>query len=264
MSIAAAIFDVYKTLLEVGPPPPHAEGGWQELWLRAFGSGARFSLADFAAGCSKVIEREHQAARSVGIAFPEVYWPHVAGEVVEELTSLSPHQRDAFLLRQAQLWHTTRLQEGVVDVLRQLRERGVCLGLASNAQPYTLSELDEALAPHGLDRSAFCPDLQFWSFQHGFSKPDPHVFRLLTARLAARGIAPQAALMVGDRLDNDILPARAQGWQTWHLAGPATAGDGSWSDLARRHCVSRDSPSGKLEPAHPGTKRRIGIDDPQD
>ena len=67
---------------------------------------------------------------------------------------------------------------------------------------------------------------------HGFSKPDPHVFRLLSARLQARGIAAGDTLMVGDRLDNDIAPARAQGWRTWQL-GAASGGEtgGDWAAL---------------------------------
>ena len=40
--------------------------------------------------------------------------------------------------------------------------------------------------------------------------------------------------MVGDRLDNDLEPARAQGWQTWHLTNaPSGPGAGSWADLER-------------------------------
>ena len=56
-------------------------------------------------------------------------------------------------------------------------------------------------------------DLCVLSFEHGFSKPDPHVFRILTARLLAGGIRPGETLMVGDRLDNDILPEAAQEWE---------------------------------------------------
>jgi FMN phosphatase YigB (HAD superfamily) len=54
------------------------------------------------------------------------------------------------------------------------------------------------------------------------------------ARLSARGIRAAQTLMVGDRLDNGIEPARAQGWQPWLLTTgrPAkAASSGSWSDL---------------------------------
>jgi FMN phosphatase YigB (HAD superfamily) len=37
--------------------------------------------------------------------------------------------------------------------------------------------------------------------------------------------------MVGDRADNDVEPARAHGWQTWHLAAPGTTGGGDWNEL---------------------------------
>jgi len=57
---------------------------------------------------------------------------------------------------------------------------------------------------------------------------------MLTARLEARGISPTETLMVGDRLDNDIEPARAFGWHTWLLAATKPTGGqlgGNWRDL---------------------------------
>src|SRR2546426_228704 len=124
------------------------------------------------------------------------------------------------------------------DGLRALGGRGVLLGIASNAQPYTLRELDAAFASAGLSRNKlFAPSLCFFSFEHGFSKPDPHVFRLLTARLRLCGISPNETLMIGNRLDNDIGPAKAQGWQTWHFTEQASADgnqEGDWSQLTQR------------------------------
>jgi FMN phosphatase YigB (HAD superfamily) len=38
--------------------------------------------------------------------------------------------------------------------------------------------------------------------------------------------------MVGDRLDNDIEPARAFGWQTWQLmSAKQNEHAGNWQDL---------------------------------
>jgi FMN phosphatase YigB (HAD superfamily) len=91
-----------------------------------------------------------------------------------------------------------------------------------------LRELDAALAAAGLTRDLFDPRLTFLSFEHGFSKPDPNVFRLLTARLRGQGLAPGEALMVGDRADNDLAPARAHGWQAFAI-GPDPAA--CWSRL---------------------------------
>lgn len=228
MKIRAVIFDVYHTLLEVGPPPADADVRWDRLCEETLHTPASASLADFGAACAAVIAREHPAARLAGIAFPEIYWPAVTAEALPALAQLSPAVRDEFLFRHAQLIRTIHLAFGAAETLRFLHEAGIPLGIASNAQPYTLRELDAA----GLSHAIFTPTLCFWSFEHGFSKPDPHVFRLLTARLHALAISGAETLMVGDRLDNDIAPARAQGWQTWHLHADAAAGTGGdWARL---------------------------------
>lgn len=237
MTIRAVIFDVYKTLLAVEPPPADREARWQRLAREVLGAPPRLGLGEFVAAVERVIAREHAAARATGIPFPEVYWPAVAGEVLPELGALGEAARADFLFRQQALMHGVTLMAGAAAVVGRLRAGGVVLGLASNAQPYTLRELDEALATAGLGLGVFEPDLRFWSFAHGFSKPDPHVFRLLAARLRARGVTPTETLMVGDRVDNDIEPARAQGWQTWRITSapvPDTAGGwtplGAWLD----------------------------------
>lgn len=51
----------------------------------------------------------------------------------------------------------------------------------------------------------------FASAEFGLSKPDPKIF---AAALSEADCTPEEALMVGDRLDNDIGPAKAQGWCT--------------------------------------------------
>lgn len=235
MPLRAAIFDVYKTLLEVGPPPADSANRWVTLWNEIAGVTPPLSLAEFGTGCERVVTREHAAARAAGIAWPEIYWPDVVLEVVPALARLAPAVRDEFMYRQTGLWHSVRLMPGAADTLRALEKRGLLLGIASNAQPYTLRELGEALATEALTRDHFAPDLCFWSFMHGFSKPDPHVFRLLSARLRARGIAPDETVMIGDRNDNDIEPARAQGWRTWRFTetpAPGSGPAGGWAEFA--------------------------------
>lgn len=53
----------------------------------------------------------------------------------------------------------------------------------------------------------------------GFKKPDPQIFRLA---LQKAGCAPREALMIGDRPDNDIYPAKRLGLRTLRVQqGPA-------------------------------------------
>ena len=228
MSIRAIIFDIYGTLLEIGPPPADADARWQRLFKDLLHSQPRLSRLDFYVASNKLIARRHEASRARGIPWPEVQWPSVVAEVLPELGQLSRAEQDEFLFRQIQTGHTPRMNADTAVTLRALKERRSLLGIASNAQAYTLRELREALALHGLGPDLFERELCFWSFEQGFSKPDPHVFQILTARLEARGIRPAEALMVGDRHDKDIEPAQAHGWQTWQL-GPLA--DGDWAAL---------------------------------
>jgi FMN phosphatase YigB (HAD superfamily) len=235
MKVRAVILDLYKTLLEVGPPPADAEERWEFLWEDMLADAARLTLSEFAEGCEKIIAEEHSLARGLGIQNPEIYWPAVARRVLPELERLQETELDTFLLRHAQLQRTIRLMPGAAEALLELRARKLFLGIISNSQPYTVRELDLALGETGLDRSLFHPELCFWSYQAGFSKPNPHVFRWISTRLRILGILPAETLMIGDRLDNDILPAKAQEWKTWQLlperGGPNQSDQGTWFDL---------------------------------
>jgi FMN phosphatase YigB (HAD superfamily) len=228
VSIRAVIFDVYGTLLEVGAPPSDADARWQRLFEEMLGGVPPLSRIEFSVRTGQAIARRHAEARTRGIQWPEIVWPSVVLEVLPVLARLSSQKLDEFLVRQMRAGRTLRLADHAADGLRQMNDNRLLLGIASNSQAYTLRELNAALQSGGLNLSMFEPGLRFWSFENGFSKPDPHVFRILTTRLEGRGISPAETLMVGDRLDNDIEPARAHGWQTWHLTsmGKLNAKDG--------------------------------------
>jgi putative hydrolase of the HAD superfamily len=86
------------------------------------------------------------------------------------------------------------------------------LGLIAN-QP---SGVRQALTRDGLHRFF---EIHAVSEDVGIEKPDPGIF---THALAAAGIHPARAAMVGDRLDYDVRPARAAGMRAvWMLRGEA-------------------------------------------
>jgi FMN phosphatase YigB (HAD superfamily) len=234
MKLRAVIFDIYGTLLEVGPPPRDGSGRWESLWKDMLDGPARPTLFEFEAACEKIIAREHATARAAGVLYPEIFWPAVAKEALPELARLSEPECDEFLFQHAQLQRKVRLMPGAAETLAGLSKKAVLPGLSSNCQPYTLRELDAALSTVKLNRSIFAEDLCFFSFAFGFSKPDPQVFRLLRERLQTRAIRPEEAMVVGDRLDNDIEPAKAQGFQTWLLTTASPLGmpdSGAWPAL---------------------------------
>jgi FMN phosphatase YigB (HAD superfamily) len=228
MKPRAIICDVYRTILEVLPPEGDAEDGWEKLGRDFFGTRPALSFAGFLAACREEVIKSHAASRRRGVAFPEVSWPAIVGTVIPDFRSLDPQRQMSFQVAEQALNRTLGFAPGAAAVLSRWVECGIPLGIASNAQAYTQPELGAVLAEAGLTSAVFAPDLVLWSWQLGFSKPDPYFFQVLLARLAARGIAPGEALMVGDRADNDIAPARAAGLMTWHLQAQ---GDGGWAEL---------------------------------
>ena len=96
------------------------------------------------------------------------------------------------------------LREGIGDVLDWLRGRGLKLGLAANQPVKTLSVLDALGIGQYFDHREV-------SGTHGFRKPDVRLFLRACEDL---GVAPEACIMVGDRIDNDIAPARVLGMRT--------------------------------------------------
>lgn len=85
------------------------------------------------------------------------------------------------------------------------------LGIIANQPPGT----DERLERYGIARYfQVCVS----SGDVGISKPDPAIFHLA---LEQANCAPEDALMIGDRLDNDIRPAKALGFRAIRiLQGP--------------------------------------------
>ena len=67
------------------------------------------------------------------------------------------------------------------------------------------------LAAYGLDSFM---SLCLASAELGLAKPDPAIFELA---LEQAGCKSHQAVMIGDRIDNDIRPAKALGWKTIHV-----------------------------------------------
>lgn len=228
----ALILDIYGTVLEVGPPRPGADAVWEDLLRKELNLAQPPSRLEFSVATGHVIAAMHQIARLRGIPFPEVQWPTVVARILPQVTEMSPAARDDLLYRLVQTGHTVRLKPQCGETLAALAGSGCLLGIASNAQSYTVREVEQLLSQAGLSMSIFDPDLCFWSYQHGFSKPDPHVWRILSARLERKGVQLEQITMVGDRVDNDIQPARRHGWQTWLLCdNPNGERGGDWHAL---------------------------------
>jgi HAD superfamily hydrolase (TIGR01509 family) len=104
------------------------------------------------------------------------------------------------------------LHGDVGEAIASLTAAGFRLGVIAN-QPTTVRS--------ALERDGLVPSFEVWGVSDdlGLQKPDPGLF-LHAVRTA--GVAPAETLMVGDRLDYDIVPAKEAGMRTvWVLRGEA-------------------------------------------
>ncbi len=102
-----------------------------------------------------------------------------------------------------------QLRPDIDGLLRRLRRRGLKLGIVAN-QPETARE---RLARAGIGELF---EYQGLSALTGLRKPDPRAF---LAAAEALGVTPPVCIMVGDRIDNDIAPAKALGMAAIQLRG---------------------------------------------
>ena len=95
------------------------------------------------------------------------------------------------------------LYPDVLPVLKEIKSRGLILGMISNWEGWLLSRLKELKAAEYFDHIVISALL-------GIEKPAPEIF-LRALRLAQ--VQPSFALHVGDSFENDYLPARRLGMQ---------------------------------------------------
>lgn len=189
MTFRAALFDIYGTLLKSSAGELHPDPA-----LRA------------------EIAKAHAASPH---PFPEVDIREIHASLHPEL---SPAQIEHLALEHEQHSNPATAMPGAAETLRGLAERGVILGLISNAQFYTVPVLESCLGT-SLPDLGIDPALCFFSYQERRAKPDPYLFELARHRLLERGILPQDTLYLGNDVRNDIDPAKAIGFKTALFAG---------------------------------------------
>ena len=97
------------------------------------------------------------------------------------------------------------LYPDVVDCLQALRSAGWRVVVGGNQPGHVQQLVTELELP---------VDLVTSSGELGVEKPDPEFFRRLAGRA---GAAPEQCVHVGDRVDNDVVAARAAGLTAVHL-----------------------------------------------
>ncbi len=232
MALRVILCDVYGTLLEVAAPPPNSTADWPAIWKTIFSVDPPWAWSEFQGRCQEEVAKQRQRlAQQVDV--PEVDWLTVLASAAGKEWRQPRCQWRRLGVRLARMQRHCSLDEGAAEFLAWAHVQSIHLGICSNAQQYTQTELGLAMRSHGLRLSMFRPDLQFWSYQLGLGKPSAALFAGIVRHLTAQGIAPGDVLMVGDRQDNDTTPAANVGMRTWLLTEPsgASQGSGTWAQL---------------------------------
>jgi HAD superfamily hydrolase (TIGR01549 family) len=108
------------------------------------------------------------------------------------------------------------------DCVERLRAAGLRVGVAANQPAAVAPLLRELLGPG---------ELMGISESWGVSKPDPAFFARVAGEL---GLPPEAIAYVGDRVDNDVVPAANAGMVAVHLRrGPWGHVQAEWPEVER-------------------------------
>jgi HAD superfamily hydrolase (TIGR01549 family) len=193
LSLEAVLFDVDFTLAR--PGPDLGPEGYQRL-------GERYGLvldpsryAEARAAAIDSLERHPELMHDdeIWIAFTERIIRGMGGEAA------GAHECAVEMTSAWELHENFDLYEDTLPVLEELRRHGLKLGLVSN----TGRDLDEFVRHHRLD-----VDAALGSRAHGWTKPHETIFRAVLELLE---VAPEAAAMVGDSIEDDVEGARSLG-----------------------------------------------------
>jgi HAD superfamily hydrolase (TIGR01549 family) len=153
-------------------------------------------------GTRRSIEDVRSALREAS----EEFAPRLITRAIEKLTDSLDHRK----LIEAEARYPKELEspyDGAERTLRALSARWK-IGVIANQSAGTEDRLRKwGLMPF----ISICLS----SAEVGLEKPDPAIFALA---LSQAGCSPPQAVMIGDRLDNDIRPARLLGWRTIRIA----------------------------------------------
>jgi HAD superfamily hydrolase (TIGR01549 family) len=191
--LQAVLFDVDFTISK--PGPLLGPEGYQQ-------AGERFGLVlDPAlypsARAAAVDDLQHHPA----LDHDEEIWIRFTEDIVQGMggTGAAVAEVALEIVRGWEQAHNFELYEDTIPVFAELRRHRLKIGLVSN----TSRDLDAFIRHFALDVDAWIS-----SGAHGKVKPSPTIF---LAVLELLEVAPEAAVMVGDTIADDVEGARAVG-----------------------------------------------------
>lgn len=225
--IRAVLFDVYGTLFisqsgDISVARKNIETASRlDALVQAY--HYRGTVAELIDAFFRAIARAHEAMHQAGVDHPEVRMDRIWQQVLDAPETGSDTKTDIdtarrFAIEFEMIVNPCYLMPHLVEVFSAFREKGIQMGIISNAQFFTPLLFQVLLGAQPEDLG-FAGNLIFYSYRHGVAKPSRRLYQLAARELERMGLDTGAAVYVGNDMVNDILPAAAEGFQTALFAG---------------------------------------------
>jgi putative hydrolase of the HAD superfamily len=216
--ISAVIFDVYGTLFisAAGDIGSAADEPYHSLEHLAgeYGCSAEELRGYFR---EEALKRHGELRKKT--MYPELRVEEIWGDFLKSRrASVRVDENRELALRYELTVNPVYPMPGAEETRGILRDRGIRLGLISNAQFFT-PLLFEAFFGGLPETLGFDPELLIYSFEMGEAKPSPALFTFAVRRLETLGLKPENTLYVGNDMLNDIFAAARAGFKTALFAG---------------------------------------------
>ena len=208
--LRAVLFDFDDTLIDWSG----VTQDWREVEAERLGRVLRFldqRMSPTGIKLEQLVERYTQRTRAAWMmARGNLRAPKMPLILQETLTELGFREADAFAdeILRAYDWNVvpgTVVFPDVIPLLNELRSRGIRLGVVTNSsQPMSLRDCE--LRAHGL--LPYFPDCRLAAADVGYLKPHPRIFQRALERV---GVAPEAAVFIGDNPIADVSGALSVG-----------------------------------------------------
>lgn len=219
--IRAVLFDIYGTLFisgsgDIGAPGERHHDVRIDDLLRRF--GIKKNAAEVERDFFDEVKKEHRRLKAEGIDFPEVRYEEIWSAVPGVENSADTEVLKTFAVYYETIINPVYPMPGLGHMLSALKEKGVVMGIISNAQFFT-----PILFPAFLEKSpgelGFDGELMFYSYIYRRAKPSDYMYLKAGEALKARGIEPNEVVYIGNDMLKDIYPARGVGFKTVLFAG---------------------------------------------
>lgn len=221
--IKAVVFDIYGTLIHSAAGDINIDSCRENTYFCVNELGLKISHQNINTLLKAYILMKHTEMRNTqSIQYPEIdaiqMWKNISKDKAFPLDELTDTQA-ALCAVSYEIYNNPSCEMPfAMSVLESLHNKGVMLGIVSNAQFYTPLFLQAIFQKYPLWNALRFP-VQVWSYQMKEAKPSSQLFQRMLDEYAQLNIHAHEIVYIGNDKRNDIAPPQSLGIRTLLFAG---------------------------------------------